>query len=202
MIESRTDQSPKVTVLCPVCGGRCTDIRQAIVKGSRVVWEVYYCHDKECNALMLVEYPKKGEGPLTDGRIVYPYSVAHTLKGVPDKVKLNLDQAVRCLSAGAYNAATVMARACVEAIAKDKNAEGRDLEKKIEWLNEERIITPMLYEWAHSLRHWGNDAIHDMEPIDMNDANEIVQFARYMIEHLYVQPVEFEKIRRRPKAEE
>jgi hypothetical protein len=121
------------------------------------------------------------------------------MEGVPEKVSFNYDQAVRSFSAGAYNAATVMSRASVEALAQDKKAEGKTLHDKIKWLYEQRIISPMLHDWAYSIKEWGNDAVHDLNPIDADTSGYIVKFAWELIEHLYIKPQQFGKIHREPR---
>jgi hypothetical protein len=110
------------------------------------------------------------------GEIVYPYSRAPTLDGVPDKVGFNYDLTVRCLSAGAHNAATVMSRAVVEAIAQDKEAKGDSLPKRLKWLLDNHWLSPQLHEWAKTIKEWGDEAVHEMNSIEPETADSIVKF--------------------------
>lgn len=198
MITSNYDTAREVTILCPCCNGRFTHARNTMSNNGRVAWEIYECRDPNCKALILVEYPWSGSSRIIDGRIVYPYSIAPTLEGVPEKVMFNYDQAVRSFSASANNAATVMARASIEAITQDKQAQGSNLKEKLKWLENERIISPMLWEWADTIRMWGNDTVHELDPIDDDTAKYIIEFTWELIEHIYVRPSLFDNIRREP----
>lgn len=200
MIESNTNPED-VDLECPSCGRAFADKWQGQCRGADYWWQIFGC--RSCGGLLLVEFPRTSAsiGALTDGCLVYPYAKASVTEGVPQKVGFNYDQAVRSYSAGAYNAATVMARASVEAVAQDKKAAGKWLHDRINWLNEQRIITPMLHEWAMSIKEWGNEAIHELEPINADTADYIVKFAWDLIEHLYVRPTQFDKIRRPPTSD-
>lgn len=53
-----------------------------------------------------------------------------------------------------------MARAVVEAIAKDKGASGKNIFEKIEALERAQHVRPAIRAQAHSVRQWGNTAAH------------------------------------------
>jgi hypothetical protein len=72
----------------------------------------------------------------------------------------------------------VMARATVEATAKDKGITSGKLQSKIEQLAANGHISEAMKEAAHEIRFAGNDAAHgDLvgEPISVEEATEVVE---------------------------
>ncbi|MBI2855745.1 MAG: DUF4145 domain-containing protein [Chloroflexi bacterium] len=136
---------------------------------------------------------------MSGGRIAYPYRKPQLTQGIGEKVAFNYDQALRCRSAGALNTAAVMARATVESICQDLLATGRDLKERLNNLKESQKITPRLWEWADTIRLWGNDSVHDFPEITEEEADYIINFSWEVIEHVYVKEAEFQKIKH-PKS--
>jgi hypothetical protein len=82
-----------------------------------------------------------------------------------------------CLSAGSPAGAVAVARAVIEAVAKDHGMTKGDLKSKIEWLYEDGHITKTLHDVATEIRFAGNEAAHGdlvAEPLGIEDATEIV----------------------------
>jgi hypothetical protein len=54
------------------------------------------------------------------------------------------------------------------------------------------LITEPLKQWAHEVRLGGNDGAHPdkdgLKDVSEQDADEIVQFAREFLHHIYVMP--------------
>jgi hypothetical protein len=80
---------------------------------------------------------------------------------VPDHIKEDFKEALRCLWIRAYNATAEMCRRAMEATCLDLGAPSdKVLEKMIDWLEANRIITPYLKDAAHKVRLGGNRAAH------------------------------------------
>jgi predicted RNA-binding protein Jag len=77
--------------------------------------------------------------------------------------------------------------ACVEGKVKDAR-----LEVQINELASKGLITGPLRQWAHEVRLEGGDAAHPgkdgLNEVTEQDAEDIIQFAREFLHHLYVMP--------------
>jgi hypothetical protein len=80
---------------------------------------------------------------------------------VPDHIREDFKEALRCLWVKAYNATAEMCRRAMEATCLDLGAPSNlVLEKMIDWLEAQRIITPYLKDAAHKVRLGGNRGAH------------------------------------------
>jgi hypothetical protein len=131
---------------------------------------------------------------------------------IPDHIKPDFQEALRCLWIDAYNATAEMCRRAIEATCLDLGAPKKDvLEDMIDWLAEERIITPGLQKSAHKIRLGGNRGAHPpvggpsvpnappvepngpVEKIEKDHALAIVEFTRHFFQHVYVIPKQLDK---------
>lgn len=85
----------------------------------------------------------------------------------------------------------------LEAVAKEKNAEGRTLNNRLNWLVAEGHLPPVFGQMGHInrlLRNWGaHDAEIDVEP---QDAEVVDEFFKAIIEYLYVAPQKVRRVQR------
>lgn len=83
----------------------------------------------------------------------------------------------------------------LEAMAKDKNAEGRTLNNKLNWLISQGLLPQVLGQMGHInriLRNWGaHDAETEVQPEDVEIVDE---FFRTIVEYLYVAPAKVDRI--------
>jgi hypothetical protein len=122
---------------------------------------------------------------------------------IPEHIKDDFKEALRCIFVDAYNATAEMCRRALEASCIDLGApKDKVLEKMIDWLEEKRIITPYLRDAAHNVRLGGNRAAHPstngqvanvlpdapVEKIEKEHAEAIVEFTREFFHHVYVGP--------------
>jgi hypothetical protein len=137
---------------------------------------------------------------------------------VPDHIKEDFKEALRCLWVKAYNATAEMCRRAMEASCLNLGAPSNlVLEKMIDWLEAQRIITPYLKEAAHKVRLGGNRGAHPpatpvvptptpmivstvslppittvatapVERIEKEHAEAMVEFTREFFHHVYVGP--------------
>jgi hypothetical protein len=126
---------------------------------------------------------------------------------IPDHIKDDFKEALRCLFVDAYNATAEMCRRAIEVACLDLHApKDRVLEKMIDWLEQQRIITPYLKDAAHNVRLGGNRGAHPpadgptppgatpptedapVEKIEKEHAEAIVGFTREFFHHVYVGP--------------
>lgn len=116
---------------------------------------------------------------------------------VPEHIALAASEATLCLSVGAYRAVGSLARAVIEATAKDKKADGKDLAKRIDALRAGDHIREHTKEQAHEVRHFGNDMAHGdfVEPVTKEDAEEVILLMSEVLEEVYQSPARLERVK-------
>ena len=118
---------------------------------------------------------------------------------IPIPIAEDFKEALRCRWVSAWNATAEMCRRAVEASCIDLKApkNPRGLDKKIDWLADQGIITPFLQEVAHKVRLGGNRGAHPDEDdplvITEEHADAIVRFTREFFHHVYVVRKELDK---------
>jgi hypothetical protein len=124
---------------------------------------------------------------------------------VPKPLAEAASQAHVCLSAGSAIGAVAVARAVVEAVAKDHGITKGDLKSKIERLHSDGHISATMRDAATEIRFAGNEAAHgdlvDERP-GIEDATEIVSLMNSMLYRVYQEPARVAKIRTKREARE
>lgn len=88
-------------------------------------------------------------------------------------------------------------RALVETICKEKQAPGKDLEKKIDSLIDLGVLTPDGAEILHSLRILGNVAAHEVKPHSEQTLGIAMDVVEHLLQGVYILPAVAEKLPRR-----
>jgi hypothetical protein len=134
---------------------------------------------------------------------------------IPEHIQSDFKEALRCLWVNAYNATAEMCRRAVEASCIDLGAQKKKvLDEMIDWLEDQRIITPFLQQVAHKIRLGGNRGAHpepepiaapttgtEIQPEDAGPITKIgkehaeamVKFTREFFHHVYVVPKQLDK---------
>lgn len=123
-------------------------------------------------------------------------------ENAPDHINAAAKEAHQVFSIGAYRSTAILCRATLEAICKDKEAEGKDLFKKIDDLYDKGKIRFILKETAHVLRAIGNDMAHgdfDSE-LETEDASDILDFLDSIINELYESPAQLARMQANIKS--
>lgn len=122
---------------------------------------------------------------------------------VPDAIAAAASEVHRCLSMGANRGAIAIARAVVEATAKDKGVTKGTLESKIDELAKQSLIREDTREAAHEVRLDGNAIAHGdlaIDPPDADEAAEIVQLMDELLEEVYQSPARVHRVRANRQA--
>lgn len=131
--------------------------------------------------------------------ILWPKAVTYRTYGdVPEAIASAASEAHQALSAKAPRAAVAMARAVVEATAKDKGITSGNLQSKIERLQADEHISEAMKEAAHEIRFAGNEVAHgDLveEPISLEEATEVVELMDAILERVYQEPAKVARVR-------
>jgi hypothetical protein len=122
---------------------------------------------------------------------------------VPTHLAEAADEAHRCRSINALRAAVAMARAVVEATAKDKGVDTGNLMTKIDALATAGVISEAMKDAAHEIRFAGNEAAHgDLAAgaISEEDALEVLGLMDAILLRVYQEPAQVERVRQRRLA--
>lgn len=121
---------------------------------------------------------------------------------VPPKIAEAATEATFCLSVGAYRATGSLARAVIEATAKEKKAEGKDLYHRIEALAAGGHIREHTKEQAHEIRHFGNGMAHGdfTDPVTEEDAAEVVELMSEVLNEVFQSPARLAKVKEAREA--
>ncbi len=130
----------------------------------------------------------------------YPqHTLGRRFEHVPDTIAAAASEVWACYSVAQYRAATIMARATVEAICKDQGAATGNLQAKIEHLYEQEVISRGAKDAAHEIRFLGNDMAHGdfVTAIDEEEAADILNFLEVLLEEIYQRPAQLNAHRQR-----
>lgn len=177
----------KNSILCPSCKTR-TNLIQRIKyvwpEDSNTIFEISECNG--CNTFFLV---KRRGGTITG---LWPKELPQIVDDrIPEHIREDFNEANLCFSVEANRAAAVMARRSLQNICLDKSADkDKKLEQQIDELQEMGIITKDLQNWAHEVRHVGNDGAHPGkdEPVKREDAQDITELLTQFCNVLYIAP--------------
>src|SRR5699024_5114815 len=113
-------------------------------------------------------------------------------EGLPKHIAGPVKEAYETNANGYYRASIILARAVIEAVAKSKDADGRDLYHRIEKLSEMNLITLLTKSAAHVVRDSGNDMAHGdfAEEVDQELADATLDFMGFVLNDVYVAPAQ------------
>lgn len=69
------------------------------------------------------------------------------------------------------------------------------LYKRIEKLAEGGKLTESLKDWAHDLRLVGNDAVHEIDGVEEQEATQAHELTRFILIYLYTLPAQVAQAR-------
>lgn len=113
---------------------------------------------------------------------------------VPDDIRLDFQEALRCRFVNAYNATVEMCRRAVETSCEQLGADPSSvLEKKIDWLFDQGKINAPLRDTAHTIRLGGNRGAHPPKRMTKEEADAVIEFTRHYFYTVYVIPKRLDK---------
>jgi uncharacterized protein (DUF305 family) len=127
-----------------------------------------------------------------------PGATGKDFPDVPASVATAANEAHLCLTAGSPHGAVALARAVVESVAKQKGITTGNLQGKIDNLYKDGHISEAMKEAAHEIRFAGNEVAHGdlvAESLNSEDAEEIVSLMDTILERVYQEPAQVERIR-------
>ncbi|MGW5653547.1 DUF4145 domain-containing protein [Streptomyces humi] len=107
-------------------------------------------------------------------------------------------EAHQCLDIEANRAAVALARAVVEATAKERGIIRGSLEKKIDKLFEDKLIREYVRDAAHEVRFGGNEVAHGdlvAEPMSNATATEILGLMDEILDEVFQSPARVARLK-------
>jgi hypothetical protein len=90
---------------------------------------------------------------------------------------------------GHFDASGAMFRKALDTALKAIHPEGKGvLARRIDNLPVETGVTPAMKQWAHEIRHLGNDAAHDEEPFSEAESVSLMEFTRLFLTFAFTLP--------------
>lgn len=128
--------------------------------------------------------------------VIYP-TPGIVKEGIPPRIFHAYEAAVK--TRGIDNAICLLSlRRALEMVCKDKNAEGKNLESKIDDLIEKKVLPEMMRDACWIVRQCGNEAAHgDDVEFSKREVDEAIEYVGSIIKYLYSTPVKVADLRRR-----
>lgn len=151
--------------------------------------------------------PDTGEEELREKVELYPSRLEgrHSLRDshfLPFDIERIYKETLSALSGEMPVLAGIGIRALVEAICKERNALGSNLEKRIDGLVAQHVLTADGAEFLHSLRLMGNQAAHEVKPHTLRDLELAMDVVEYVLEGVYLLPRRISHLpQRKPKQD-
>lgn len=143
------------------------------------------------------------------------HAIGKEFPDVPTHIAEPASEAYMCRSVDAFKSAILMARAVVEATAKNMGITKGVLEAKIDAMFEKKLISELIRDSAHEIRHLGNDMAHGdfalpqaegdataPTPLEMTatDADEILALMDMVLDEVFQKPAKVRKLREARKT--
>lgn len=144
--------------------------------------------------------------PTPASQLAAPHNPGQGFKDVPNTIADAASEAYACYSIRSYRAAILLARSVVEAAAKDQGVTKGNLATKIYTLADKRLVSPLVAQQAHEIRHIGNEMAHGdfIQNITEEECDDVLNFMSVLLDALFQQPAKLtrhQEQRQRRKTE-
>ncbi len=191
---------------CPYCSAYSNFTERAVLMDHHM-WRAYRPAEGLVN--IVAWSCDNCAGPIVGGRMIGDRtgllwhepkkSLQVDFPDVPESIAADASEAHRCLGVDAWRATVAIARRAVQAAAFDKGAPDKKLFDQIDWLHDQRIITPQMRDIAHHIRLSGNDGAHPdkdgLQEVGKEAAEAALEFLDDFLRHLYQMPARLERAR-------
>lgn len=142
--------------------------------------------------------PEYRWGPV---RRVWPRPQKRLSQDIPESVRKNVEEAEKCLRAGAYNACAVMCGRALESVSHAFGTKKKVLAGGLQDLRDAGVIDRRLYEWGDALRSERNIGAHASNTdITKQDATDLVEFTNAICEYVFVLTARFDRFMERKQS--
>lgn len=171
--------------------GKCSEVSFGVIARESI-------HRYEKSTDGIADFWRKNEPEKT-----FPQWVeTPTYEAIPEYLVEPVKEAHETQAMGFYRSSVILARAVIEATAKDRGADGRDLYQRIKKLREMELITPLTESGAHIVRDSGNNMAHGdfEEEVDWELAEATLEFMGFVLADVYVAPARVKAMEARIEA--
>lgn len=125
------------------------------------------------------------------------YGAWQAFPDVPEYIAEAAGEATYCQTMEAHRAAGALARAVIEATAKEKGIVGGNLHAKIEAMHAQGLLREHIKDAAHEVRHFGNDMAHGdfVDPVDADEAAEAIALMAEVLNEVFQSPAKVTRAR-------
>jgi len=129
-------------------------------------------------------------------------AVSKDFPDVPEHIAGAASEAHICRSVESFRAAILLARAGVEATAKHRKIIKGTLESKIDAMYDANLISELIRDSAHEIRHIGNDMAHGdfLADITAQDADETLALMDMVLDEVFQKPAKVQRLREAREA--
>lgn len=189
---------------CPYCAAeRATfsargQFKVGETKDFRVLMECPFCHNGIVANVTQAkghDEPVRYNGPLTHENFArletFPKAIADdTPEYLPQEIQRHYLQACLCRRNKSHDIAPMAYRKVLELAVKalSTDIEAWKLEKRIDKMAEEHLITPALRDWAHEIRLDGNEGAHEAEEPTADSVSQIHFFTHAFLLYTFTLP--------------
>ncbi|MBQ7016936.1 MAG: DUF4145 domain-containing protein [Firmicutes bacterium] len=149
-----------------------------------------------CNKITLYEEYENEvtRGQYTQSEVLYPQS-SIDYSGVPENIKTAFESALKVKNIDTAICALSLRRV-LEAICKDRGANGRNLEQMISDMISRQILPQMFDDACWIVRQLGNSAAHgDTKHFSKYQVDQTIIFMQNIINYLYTLPFKMQRLR-------
>lgn len=197
----------EVTVYCSCCGNSTVhkyiygyDEFDQSPDGDMQAWTQYYII--QCQGCRNVSFLKEHQfsedidyetGQLENTQTIYPISldhkvIIHDTSDLPRDISIVYDQILSALANDLYILASAGMRLIMEAVVKDKEISGADLQDKINNLAKAGHVPANGIPILQKIRIFGNQAIHDLSANTKKELLNALRVIEFMLLSAYVVP--------------
>ena len=173
---------------------------QAFDDNEGIPYRYYFCKCPSCKDPFVAisgSYWENEWQPITR----YLPSPDRSIREFPEALNSAFQEARSCFRAKAYTATAVMCRKTLEGICKEHGLIKTNLATSLQQMRENGVIDSYLYDWADALRISGNEAAHGVEvTFSKEDAQDILEFTRALLEYIFTFRKKFEDFQNRRKG--
>jgi hypothetical protein len=219
-IDTRLNKSrgQQMEIPCTNCASRTSHIvlqsvdvtgHEDLDSGERFFWDNAYqiIQCMGCNTVSFRHTHTNSEDGQQTGPDYWEYGIIENLypsrvegrkqlqdrRFLPPKVRLIYEETHKALCDGLRVLTGVGLRAIIETVCKDKAADGKNLNEKIDDLVKKGMLTQDGAGILHQLRTLGNRAAHEVQPHEQDQLLLAMDVAEHLLEGAYIFP---EKARR------
>lgn len=170
---NKTEEANTIKYSCGYCGviTAPSQMYYTSSSGRETMSSIYICSN--CNRPTFISYlGDQVPGPL----------IGREVKHLPELIKGLYEEARKCISVGANTSSVLACRKLLMNIAVHGGAaEDKTFQFYVTYLEDNNYIPPNGRAWVDKIRQKGNEATHEIAPMTLQDATELITFVEMLL---------------------